>query len=82
MPRRQPSEDSALTASLRTTITTALDNVRRQLQEAGATARGTAPSIHESCDVELRRSAKLGQLYSSEPGQPGGAIARRTPRTR
>jgi hypothetical protein len=27
-----------------------LDDVRRQLQEAGATALRTAPSTHESCD--------------------------------
>lgn len=52
MPRHQPSNDLPLTASVRTTVTTALDNVRRQLQQAGATARGTAPSIHQSCDFE------------------------------
>ena len=50
MPRRQPSKDSSLPASSRTTIMAVLDDVRHQLQEAEATAPGPAPSIHESCD--------------------------------
>jgi hypothetical protein len=52
MSRRQPSTDSPLTASLTTTITTVLDNVRRELQKAGAMARDTAPSIHERYEFE------------------------------
>ena len=52
MSRRQPTPDSPLTASLTATITTVLDNVRRELQKAGATARDTAPSIHERYEFE------------------------------
>lgn len=49
MPRRRPAK-RALRAESQTTIPTILDRVRTQLQEAGATARDTATSIHESYD--------------------------------
>ena len=52
MSRRQPSTDSPLTESLTATVTTVLDNVRRELQKAGAAARDTAPSIHDRYEFE------------------------------
>jgi len=54
MPRRQPSRNT-LRTELKEPVPRILDHVRTQLQEAGSTARNTAPSIHESYDFESDR---------------------------
>lgn len=66
MPRRQPASDSTLSESSRTKIKTVLENVHRQLQEAGATARGRAPSTHESFyfEPEQRHLGYLCELVA------------------
>lgn len=54
MPRRRPSRSAPRTEP-QEPVPRILDYVRTQLQEAGATARNTAPSIHESYDSDSDR---------------------------
>jgi hypothetical protein len=54
MPRRRPSRSAPRTES-QEPVPRILDHVRTQLQEAGSTARSTAPSIHESYDFDSDR---------------------------
>ena len=52
-----------------------LDDVRHQLQEAEATALGTAPSIHESCDFNSDQP-NLGYLCEHVAELMNGAAAK------
>jgi hypothetical protein len=74
--RRQVFQSvTTLTASSRTTIMAVLDDVRHRLQEAEATALGTAPSIHEAGDFNSDQP-NLGYLCEQVVELTNGVAAK------